>query len=81
MKESFNDCRGRGYDDSVPGEVTKTAPSRYDYMILYMVGKLTPNLTHFTKRLVKQVPGRGYFRDIPSRNGDKFVTFPTLPIV
>ena len=27
--ESFNDRGGRGYDDSVPGGVTKTAPSRY----------------------------------------------------
>ena len=25
--ECFNDWRGRGYDDSVPGEVTKTTPS------------------------------------------------------
>ena len=25
--EQFNDWRGRGYDDFVPGEVTKTAPS------------------------------------------------------
>ena len=25
--ESLNDWEGRGYDDSVPGEVTKTAPS------------------------------------------------------
>ena len=26
-RELFNDWGGRGYDDSVPGEVTKTAPS------------------------------------------------------
>ena len=26
--ESFNDWGGRGYDDSVPGEVTKTATSK-----------------------------------------------------
>ena len=26
--EGFNDWGGRGYDDFVPGEVTKTAPSR-----------------------------------------------------
>ena len=25
--EGFNDWEGRGYDDFVPGEVTKTAPS------------------------------------------------------
>ena len=27
MLESFNDWGGRGYNDSVAGEVTKTAPS------------------------------------------------------
>ena len=27
LLDSFNDWRGRGYDDSVPGEVTKTIPS------------------------------------------------------
>ena len=26
--EGFNDWGGRGYDDFVPGEVTKTAPSQ-----------------------------------------------------
>ena len=27
-RQGFNDWGGRGYDDFVPGEVTKTAPSR-----------------------------------------------------
>ena len=45
-------------------------------MIYYMVGKLVPNSTHFTRGLVKYVPGRGYFRTVPSQNGDKFVTSP-----
>ena len=27
VNEGFNDWGGRGYDDFVPGEVTKTAPS------------------------------------------------------
>ena len=27
MKECFNDWGGRGYDDSVPGDGTKTTPS------------------------------------------------------
>ena len=26
-EECFTDCGGRGYDDSIPGEVTKTTPS------------------------------------------------------
>ena len=39
-------------------------------MIPYMVGKLAPNSTHFTRGLVKYVPGRGYFRAVSSQNGD-----------
>ena len=46
-------------------------------MIPYMVGKLVPNSTHSIKGLVKYVPGRGYFCDVPSQNGDKFVTPPS----
>ena len=42
-------------------------------MIPYMVGKLAPNVTRFTRGLVKKVPGRGYFRAVPSQNRDKFV--------
>ena len=45
-------------------------------MILYKVGKLAPNPTHSIKGLVKYVPGRGYFRAVPSQNGDKSVTSP-----
>ena len=43
-------------------------------MISYMVGKLAPNSTHSTRGLVKYVPGRGYYRCVPSQNGNKFVT-------
>ena len=50
-------------------------------MILYMVGKLAPNSPHFIRGLVKYVPGRGYFRSVPSQNGNKFATSPTPPIV
>ena len=45
-------------------------------MIPYMVGKLAPNPSHLTRGLVKYVPGRGYFRAVPSHNGDKYVTPP-----
>ena len=48
-------------------------------MIPYMVGKLAPSLIHFTRGLVKEVPGRGSFRAVPSQNGDKFVTSPPPP--
>ena len=39
INKLFNDWGGRGYDDSIPGEVTKTDPSG-DYMIPNMVDKL-----------------------------------------
>ena len=48
-------------------------------MFPYMVGKLVLNSTHSIKRLAKYVPGRGYFRAVPSKNGDKFVTCPPPP--
>ena len=50
-------------------------------MIPYMVGKLVPNSSHLTRGLVKSVPGRGYFRAVPSQNGEKYVTYPPPPIV
>ena len=48
-------------------------------MIPYMVGKLAPISSHLTRGLVKYVSGRGYFRAVPSRNGDKIVTSPPPP--
>ena len=50
-------------------------------MIPYMVGKLAPNSSHLTRGLVKYVSGRGYFRTVPSPNGDKIVTSPPHPFV
>ena len=38
-----------------------------------------PNLSHLTRGLLKYVPGRGYFRAVPSQNGDKYVTSPPRP--
>ena len=49
--------------------------------IPYMVGKLTPNSTYFTRGLVEYFPGRGYFRAVPSQNGDRVVTSPPPSIV
>ena len=48
-----------------------------------MVGKLAPNSLHLTRGLVNYVPDRGYFRAVPSQNGDKLVTSqpPPPPIV
>ena len=48
-------------------------------MTLYMVGKLAPNSSHLTRGLVKSFPGKGYFRAVPSQNGDKYVTPPPPP--
>ena len=42
-----------------------------------MIGKLAPNPFHSTRGLDKYVPGRNYFRAVPSQNGDKFVTSPS----
>ena len=48
-------------------------------MIPYMVGKLALSSSHLTRGLVKYVPGKGYFRTVPSQNGDKYVTSPPPP--
>ena len=48
-------------------------------MIPYMVSKLAPNSSHLTWGLVKYVPGRSYFRAVPTQNGDKYVTSPPPP--
>ena len=50
-------------------------------MIPYMVGKLTPNSTHSTRGLVKNVPSRGYFRAIPSQNGGQNCSSPPPSII
>ena len=65
---------GGGYNDYVPGEVTKTAP----YMILYMVGKLAPNSTHFIRGLIKYVPGGGIFSCRPLPKGGQVCDIPPI---
>ena len=42
-------------------------------MIPYKVGKLTLNTTHSTRRLVKYVPGRGYFVPSPLKTGTELL--------
>ena len=51
----------------------------YDNITPYMVDKLAPNSSHLTTGLVKSVSGRGCFRAVFSRNGDKSVTSPPSP--
>ena len=59
----------------------RNSPFRgWGYMIPYMFGKLAPNSTHSTRGVV-YVPNRGYFRAIPSQNGDTFVPSPPPSIV
>ena len=48
-------------------------------MIPYIAGKRAPNSTNSTRGLAKYVPGRIYFRTVPSQDGDKFVTSPPPP--
>ena len=50
-------------------------------MIPYMIGKLASNPILSTRGLVKYVSDRGYFRAVPSQNGDKFLKSPPPPIV
>ena len=48
-------------------------------MIPHIVGKLAPKSSHLTRELVKYVLGRGYFRAVPTQNGEKNVTSPPPP--
>ena len=51
-------------------------------MIPYMAGKLATNSSRLTRGLVKHVPGRGYFRAIPSQTGTNMLhPRPPPPIV
>ena len=79
MRELFTDWGGRGYDDFVPGEVTKTAPSGDRTHDPLYGRQACPEFSSSTRGLVKHVPGRSYFRAVSSQNGDKFVTSPTPP--
>ena len=82
--EASRSTIGEGGDTTIPspGRSPKQSPFRgSDYMIPYKVGKLAPNSTHFTRWLVKYIPGRGYFRAVSSQNKDKLVTPPPAPIV
>ena len=74
---------GGGGDTTIPppGRSPKQSLPGIGLRHPHMVGKLAPNSTHFTRELVKYVPGRGFFRAVPSQNGEKFVTSPPPSIV
>ena len=81
LLESSNNWGGWGYDDSVPGGHQNSPYRGWDCTILYMLGKLAPNSTHFTRGLVEYAPGRGYFRAAPSQNGENFASSSPPPFV
>ena len=64
---------GGGGDTTIPspGRSPKQSLPEIDLRRPHMVGKLAPNSTHFTRGLVKYIPGRGSFRAVPSQNGKK----------
>ena len=70
------------------GDTTIPSPGRSPKQALPGIGLHDPlhgrqtcrNSTHFSRGLVKYVSGRGYFRVIPSQNGDTLLTSPP-PIV
>ena len=67
---------GEGGDTTIPSPDIglHDSPFRvYYYMIPYMAGKLAPDPTHSIRGLVKYVPGRGYFHNVPSQNGDNLL--------
>ena len=68
-------------DSSIPSPgCHQSSPYRgQDYTILYMAGKLSPNLTRFTRELVKHVLGMGYFSAFPLETRKHTNTSPTSP--
>ena len=85
------DCKVNSKSRStIGGGTTIPSPGRSPKQPLpgikdYMIGKLAPNSTHFTRGFVKYVSGRGHFRGVPSQNGDKLrinrVRLPILLVV
>ena len=68
--KGFNDWGGRGYDDFVPGEVIKTAPSGDETMIPYIGRQACPKFIAFDQEVgqicPRSLPKRGQMCYIPS---------------
>ena len=77
MLESFNDWGGAGIRDSVPGRSPKNHLPGIGLHDPLHGRQACPEIDSFHQGLVNNVPGRGYFRVVPTQNGDKFATFPT----
>ena len=77
--EGFNDWGGRGYDDFVPGEVTKTAPSGMRLHDTLHGRQACPKFIAFDQGVGPICPRQGLFPDVPSQNGDKYITSPPPP--
>ena len=78
---------GKGSTVGEGGCTTISSPGRSPKPPLQGIGlhdllhgrQACPESIAFDWGLVKYVPGRGYFRAVPSQNGDKFVTPPPPP--
>ena len=79
--ECFNDWGGRGYDDSVPVEVTKKKPSGDRTTSSPHGRQACPEFNSFRQGVGQICSRRGYFRAVPSKNGDQNVTSPPPSIV
>ena len=77
----LNDWGRRGYDDSVPGEVTKKNLPGIGLHDPVHGRQPCPEFNSFHQWVSKKVPSRGYFRAVSYQNGDTFVTSPPPPIV
>ena len=66
---------GEGGDTTIssPGGHQNSPFRGWNYIIPYMAGKLAPNSSYLTRGLVKYVPGRAFFRAVPSQKGTNFL--------
>ena len=81
-EEGFNDWGGRGHDDFVPSEVTKEPLPGMRLHDPLHGRQACPKFIAFDQGVGQICPrSRGYFRAVPSQNGNKYVTSPPPPIV
>ena len=79
--QEFNDWGGQGYDDFVPGEYTKTAPSGMRLHDPLHGRQACPEFIAFDQGVGRICSRRGYFRAFSSQNGDKYITSPPPPSI
>ena len=80
--EGFNDWGGRGHDDFVPSEVAKQPLPGMRLHDPLHGRQPRPKFIAFDQGVGQICPrSRGYFRAVPSQNGNKYVTSSPPPIV